>query len=168
MKSMFKFLSGLIATIFLWQSIVAAAPMHSSVVNVTKQLDTTSKINQVNDLFVPESFGSIDKKWAAQEAGAGKFVVHIQDAHCNYEAQNNITRILEVLIRDYKVDLVCVEGAEGKVDPSLFAAYPDQKVREKVADKYVKKGYLTAAEALAVSQADNLPFTIYGVEDTTA
>ncbi len=125
----------------------------------------TSKFENSNiacSVFIPEAYGSIDQSHIDGKSQ----VILIKDVHCQYEAQKNISKILETLIRDYKVDLVCVEGAEGLVDTSAFSAYPDSKMREKVADKYLKNGILSASEALSIAKAKDSPFTIYGVEET--
>src|SRR5574341_1650855 len=49
------------------------------------------------------------------------FFVHIRDLHCNFEAQMNIAKTLEILARESKGKelLVLVEGAEGLVDTSF-------------------------------------------------
>jgi len=97
------------------------------------------------------------------EAAGPKTVFHIQDAHCNYEAQINISRILEELIRHHGVDLVAVEGADEIIDTGWFKALPDMQSRQVAADHFLKKGEITGAEFLSITS--NYPFTIYGVED---
>ena len=114
-------------------------------------------------IHIPEDYGAILKKWDSGQND--KLIIHIQDAHCNYEAQTNIARILEGLINDYGVDLVCVEGAEGPVDTAPFSRQADRKVREKVVNKYLRRGYLSASEALAITKGEELEFSIYGLED---
>ena len=95
----------------------------------------------LSNIYIPESFGSIDNLWQTDiNLQTPQKVILINDAHCNYEAQKNIAKILETLISDYKVDLVCIEGTEGKVDTSTFQSFPYKEIREKTADKYIKKG----------------------------
>jgi hypothetical protein len=118
-------------------------------------------------IFIPEQYGKIEQSMGegVRSTGEGKMVILIKDAHCNYEAQKNIEKILEVLIKEYKIDLVCVEGAEGNIDTSIFQSMPDKKIREYASSIYVKKGLLSAAEALSISKARDLPFILWGDED---
>ena len=114
----------------------------------------------VDTLAIPRDFGTIKER---SNGGNGKFVVYIQDAHCNYEAQNNISKILEYLIKNYNLDFVAVEGADGIVDTSWFKAFPDEDIKREVADYFMKKGEITGAEFLSITS--DYPFTIYGAED---
>lgn len=67
---------------------------------------------------------------------------------------------MDILIRDYGIGLVCVEGAVSKVDTSTLGSYNNQKAREKVADKYTKNGLFTASEALGIKKGLNPGFNI--------
>lgn len=155
-RKIFKFISVVLVITFLCQDITWA------VTSISPQ----SAICNLKSIYIPESYGRIDKlansEWLMANS---KKVVLIKDAHCHYEAQKNIAKILDILIRDYKIDLVCVEGASGLVDTSVFQSMPDKKARETASDKFVKKGYLIASEALSISRANELPFTIWGVEN---
>jgi hypothetical protein len=112
------------------------------------------------DILVPRNIGTVKETHLGDN---GKLVIHIQDAHCNYEAQSNIARILEHIIRKYKVNLVAVEGADGVVNTEWFKAFPDSEIRRDVADYFMKKGELTGTEFLSITK--DYPFTIYGAED---
>ena len=114
----------------------------------------------VDSLTIPRDYGTIKER---SNGGNGKLVLYIQDAHCNYEAQTNIARILEYLIKNYKVDFVSVEGADGIVDTSWFKAFPDEDIKQEVADYFMKKGEITGAEFLSITS--DYPFTIYGAEN---
>lgn len=114
----------------------------------------------IDTLAIPRDYGIIKER---ANGGNGKLVLYIQDAHCNYEAQNNISKILEYLIKNYKIDFVAVEGADGIVDTSWFKAFPDEDIKREVADYFMKKGEITGAEFLSITS--DLPFTIYGAED---
>jgi SAM-dependent MidA family methyltransferase/signal transduction histidine kinase len=168
-KYISKFIAWPLAVIFLFQSCMSGAQV-VSVKGINAIQNSVNDNNLFAGINIPEQYGTIDssKFGSSNSEGANSNtkVVLIRDAHCNYEAQQNISKILETLIREYKVDLICVEGAEGLVDTSSVVSNPDQKVREIVSDKYLKKGYLSASEALSVAKGKNLPFTIYGVENT--
>ena len=71
----------------------------------------------INTIGVPKDIGSVKSRYAGNGA---KIIIHIQDAHCNYEAQTNIAKMLEHLIKKYNVNFVAVEGADGVVDTTWF------------------------------------------------
>jgi len=106
----------------------------------------------VEDIKVAVDFGTLKSKYA----GSGdKIIIHIQDAHCNFEAQQNITKILDHMVKNYGVDMICVEGAEGVVDTSWFKAFPDEEIREEVATYFMKKGEITGTEFYSIISDDN-------------
>ena len=111
-------------------------------------------------ITIPKNIGSIKEE---HKGSNGKLVIHIQDAHCNYEAQTNIAKILGYLIKEHNINLVAVEGADGVVNTSWFKAFPDAAIRKDVADYFMRKGEITATEFLSITT--DYPFTIYGVED---
>lgn len=110
-------------------------------------------------IVVPREFGLVKSKFAGK---GERLIVHIQDAHCNYEAQSNIVKILENLIRNYNLNLVSVEGADGVIDTSWFKAFPDDEVRKEVATYFMKKGEITGPEFLSITS--NYPMTLFGAE----
>jgi len=59
------------------------------------------------DIFIPDQYGTIIETYKGTN---GKLIVHIQDAHANYEGQRNLASILEVLITDYDLELILREG----------------------------------------------------------
>ncbi|MFH1790652.1 MAG: hypothetical protein ABH885_01540, partial [Candidatus Omnitrophota bacterium] len=114
----------------------------------------------IDSLAIPRDFGTVKERCPGSGDG---MVMYIQDAHCNYEAQTNIAKILEYLIKEYNVNFVAVEGADGIVDTSWFKAFPDNDIKQEVADYFMKKGEITGAEFLSITS--DYPFTIYGAED---
>ena len=125
-----------------------------------RDVEIKSSALAVDSLSIPRDFGTIKERASGAN---GKIVLYIQDAHCNYEAQSNIANILEYLIKNYNVDFVAVEGADGIVDTSWFKAFPDNDIKREVADYFMKKGEITGAEFLSITS--DYPFTIYGAED---
>ncbi|MCB1196376.1 hypothetical protein KDK77_09345, partial [bacterium] len=92
----------------------------------------------------------------------------IKDIHCNYGVQDNIAKILDVLIRSNGISLVSLEGAAGEIATSPYSALPDQKAKKEVCDNFIKKGILTGAESLSIWKGNALPFELWGVEDAAA
>jgi len=114
---------------------------------------------KADDVAIAIDCGNIRSKYSGNN---GKTIIHIQDAHCNYEAQSNINRILEQLTKECGVDMISVEGAEGLVDTAWFKAFPDEEIRKEVADYFMKKGEITGAEFFSITTDYN--GTIFGAE----
>lgn len=113
----------------------------------------------VDDISVAINAGTIRSSY---EGSSGKMIVHIQDAHCNFEAQSNISSILEQLSDESGIDMISVEGAEGLVDTAWFRAFPDAEIRREVATYFMKKGEITGAEYFSINSDYN--GTIFGAE----
>ncbi len=113
----------------------------------------------VEDIAVAIDSGTIKSRYMGE---SGKIIVHIQDAHCNYEAQSNINKILDQLKRECGLNFISVEGAEGKVDTAWFKAFPDEEIRREVANYFMKKGEITGAEFFSITTDYN--GEIYGAE----
>ncbi|MFA4990996.1 MAG: hypothetical protein WC569_00245 [Candidatus Omnitrophota bacterium] len=125
-----------------------------------------SSFKDISSIYIPETTGKVIEVYEAQGAdqkARKPLVVHIQDLHTNPEASFNLAGILEILIKDYDLGLVCSEGAEGEVDTSSVAGFPDPEVREKTARLFVESGELTGEEYLSITKYPELP--IWGIED---
>lgn len=116
--------------------------------------------NKISAVQIPENIGIVKDSYR----GLGdKLIIHIQDAHCNYEAQNNIYEMIKILVDQNKVKLLCVEGSEGLIDVAPFASFPDKKVKQEVADFFVKKGRITGPEYYAITSEKDVE--LFGIED---
>lgn len=128
-----------------------------------------ANLKDLSAIHIPESIGKIVEAYEApynESQGASheaRIVVHIQDLHTNPEAQFNSAKILEILLKDYDLGLVCSEGADGMVDTSSVSSFPDPEVREKTAKLFVESGELTGEEYLSITKYPNLP--IWGIEN---
>ncbi|MDD5449304.1 MAG: hypothetical protein PHO42_01725 [Candidatus Omnitrophica bacterium] len=109
-------------------------------------------------ITIPKDAGLIREIFKGDE---GKLVINIQDAHCNFEAQTNISRILEALVKN-GLRAVALEGSFGKIDPSMFVTYPNEEIRREVALDFMKQGKINGAEFFAITSKD--PPRLYGVE----
>jgi hypothetical protein len=114
----------------------------------------------LNEWHVPDTYGSIKEVY---KGSSSKTVVYIQDAHCNFEAQQNNANILQDLVRNYGVHLVAVEGSTGIIDTTPFAQFPDKDIKTEVATYFMKKGRITGPEYLSITS--DLSFRIFGIED---
>jgi signal transduction histidine kinase len=162
----FKILARIVVISFLYSDILYA-------VNFTQAVQPKRELSYIQipafkpfavNLCIPEEYGVIAKSYGQTDTIPS--VVLISDAHCNYEAQINISNILKILIKQYGINFIAVEGAENIVDISMLSKYPDEKIKEDVIDRFVKDGYVTGPEFLKIVKNNNLPFTLYGIEDS--
>lgn len=122
-------------------------------------LPAAKSVITADDVGVAIDSGTIKSK---HNGTSGSIVVHIQDAHCNYEAQNNINRMLDQLTKECGISMISVEGAEGVVDTTWFKAFPDSEIRKEVASYFMKKGEITGAEFFSITS--DYSGTIFGAE----
>jgi len=128
----------------------------------------SSHLSDISLIHIPTELGRIVEVHQGEGSrvkgeGEERLIVHIQDLHTNPEAEYNLAKILEILLNDYKMGLVCSEGADGIVDTSRFSSFPDYVGREKVSRIFVNSGELTGEEYLSITKYPDLP--IWGIED---
>lgn len=132
---------------------------------VSAKLNARASMNlnsakDLSNIYIPETIGKVME--AYENPDSKKLVAYVQDLHCNPEASFNLANILEILIKDYDLNLVCSEGAEGEVDTSAVSGFPDPVAKEKVAKLFVNSGELTGEEYLSITKYPKLP--IWGIE----
>lgn len=110
---------------------------------------------------IPPEYGSI--KEICESSALNPLIIHIQDAHCNYEAQKNLSKILEYLIKEHSLRLILVEGGSGDVGLSFLRNYADKKTREEVADRYLMMGKISGEEYLDI--ISDYTLDLYGIDD---
>jgi len=152
-----KVVSLLAATSFIFSNLVFADMPKPSTPDVKKDAQVTTDPEKI---VIPRDYGIVKSKYTAKDSR--KLVIHIQDAHCNYEAQSNIIKILECLIKNDGLGLISVEGADGFIDTSWFKAFPDADIRKEVADYFMKKGEITGPEFLSITS--DYPIKLFGAE----
>jgi len=116
-------------------------------------------ITDPDKIIVAENMGRIKEIFKGQD---NRLIINIQDAHCNLEAQTNISNILDVLAKQYGLTFVALEGSAGELDPSLFTTFPDDDIRKEVAAYFLKQGKINGAEYFAITSKN--PARLYGVE----
>ncbi|MDD5504743.1 MAG: hypothetical protein PHV77_05470 [Candidatus Omnitrophica bacterium] len=113
-------------------------------------------------IVIPEGAGHIVESYTAAGASAGT-VIHIQDIHTNYEAQKNLSKILESLINENQLKLIMVEGGWGNVNLSYLRSYAGSERRQSVAEDYLKEGKISGEEYLDI--VSDYDIKIEGAED---
>lgn len=109
---------------------------------------------------IPKKFGKVQERYRGNN---GKVVIHIQDAHTSYEAQENIANLIEHLVTQDVIDVVNVEGAEGAIDVTPFREFPVDEIRWKAAQNMTAYGYLTGSELAAIGMKESVE--LFGVEN---
>lgn len=67
-------------------------------------------IPSLKDIVIPANLGIIKEFYNTPVTQNAKpTIIHIQDAHCNYEAQKNMAKLLEYFIKEQNVKLIMVE-----------------------------------------------------------
>lgn len=111
-------------------------------------------------ITIPDQYGTILE---THRGTNGKLIVHIQDAHMNYEAQKNEAHVLESLIRDYDLTLILLEGKVSDLNFDRIRKRALLYERTERADKLLKNGDINGVNYLNI--ASNYPMVIQGIED---
>ncbi len=98
------------------------------------------------------------------DASSDKMIVHIQDAHCVYEAQSNIIDLVKDLYKNNNISLVTLEGADGYFNIDNFTSFPLKDSRQNVANYFLKNGRISGAEYLMIE--NDLPLVFRGAENS--
>ena len=118
---------------------------------------------QVSDIFIPPELGYVVGRHEPTGTNPHpRLIVHIQEAHTNYEAQQHLVGILEQLVERYGLKLILVEGGQGDVSLAYLRSYGPPENRKQVAEKYLKAGILSGEEYLEI--VSDYPLILWGVE----
>jgi len=148
---------------FLINSCFYPADIFAQTINASVG-SQSAKPPSIHELKVPDEFALLEEVYQNPEAKPNDpVIVYVQDAHCVYEAQNNIRKIIDHFQKENNLRLVALEGGEGRVDPVLFRSFPVKEVKEKVIDRYVRRGELSGAEYAAIVNEN--PSDFWGIED---
>jgi len=124
--------------------------------------DQPEQPKDIFDLIIPASYGRIKEIY---KGSPNKVVIHIQDAHNNYEAQTNIANIIDLLVEQYGLTVAGIEGSSGKILTDLYATFPDDDARYSATDFFVRDGTFSGPEALVIRKGFEYPLHLYGIEN---
>lgn len=97
---------------------------------------------------IPSEWGTVNAIWEPAEKKPGSpFIVHMQDAHSNPEAAQNIASILNYLSEKHPEMVIGLEGASGALHPeylNFFSDYPEANLA--VINDLKQKGELNGAD----------------------
>lgn len=112
----------------------------------------------LDTLRIPVQHGSLKETYTAREP----IIIHIQDAHANYEAQKHLAGILKHLIRRHGLGLILVEGGSRNDSLSYMRAYAPIEKRRQVAEEFLMSGKISGENYLDLTT--DYDFTVYGIE----
>jgi hypothetical protein len=118
----------------------------------------------ISQFSVPYHLGTVDKLHLTPSA---PFVIHVQTAHGNYQAQKKIAALLRELSVQHGIDLLLVEGAGVKLDPELDRHFSNPEWNRQILDYRAKKGLASAASLFLLETIQDPalpPVNAYGIE----
>jgi hypothetical protein len=115
-------------------------------------------------LNINPDYGMVKEEFGYSYGDDSKTIIYIQDAHCNYEAQKNIARILEYLVKEKGIKMVFVEGGSDDSSLTYLRGYGSKETLKSIAEKKLKEGKISGEEYLNL--ISDLNFEIYGIEDS--
>lgn len=104
---------------------------------------------------IPAELATLDGLYEAPFKTDPKMILHIQNAHANYGAQQKIKELLQYLEKTYAIKTIFVEGASEDLDPDYLKMFPDRERNLKLADYLAKQGELTGAELYLLENQDS-------------
>ncbi|MFC2149504.1 hypothetical protein ACFLQ8_02265, partial [Candidatus Auribacterota bacterium] len=119
--------------------------------------------------IVPENFGTVTERFRSSGTkNSKKLIIQIQDSHCNYEAQENISKILDTMTKDKETSgslkLIAVEGFQGAENASFPRSFPDHEVRKETSGYFMKTGWITGPEFYAINFKEE-PLPLWGIDN---
>jgi len=119
-------------------------------------------LGEVRDISIPEDI--LQSQNFIPKNRQEITVIHIQDAHCNYDAQHSIAELVKYFSNIYGIRTINLEGGEGRYDLSIFTDIKNMEIRKKVADYFIKSGELSGSEFYAVMNPEKVE--LWGVENS--
>ncbi len=184
LKNNLKFFSPIWTALFTFSQVAAAIPSFPSAVEYNRTSEAVSVIPQ-NVLFslnqLPYELGSLNQIKSVETSNAEQspFVIHLQDAHANPEAQARIQDILRWIFTQVNASakprpmLVALEGMAGPIHPEYLALVPEfPAANEALVKDLHEKGELSGAELFAwerfrknETKKNRMDVSLFGAED---
>ncbi len=104
---------------------------------------------------IPDELATLDGLYEAPSHADPKFILHVQNAHANYGAQQKIKQLLQYLEKTYAIKTIFVEGASEDLNPDYLKLFPDKERNLKLAQFLAEQGELTGAELYLLDQSQD-------------
>lgn len=96
-----------------------------------------------NDFAISQDFGKIT---SINDIGSNVTVINIQDLHCHFQTQKNISNIIKEINDTYFISNILVEGGYDNLNFDWINNIKDKKFKEKIINKLFETGELTGTE----------------------
>ena len=165
-QSLFLFYSVSSALLLCRQGVALSKPPPSAQQPLKASALPAQHDNGQAGLFivtVPQELGYVlETHPPTANGGHAATIIHIQEAHADYEAQKNLIGILKRLIADHGLKLILVEGGQGDVGLEHLRRHASPQTRTSVAEEYLRLGVLSGEEYLDI--VSDQPLILWGVE----
>jgi hypothetical protein len=168
----------LTAMTFLVSNVSWSAPNPGGSIEIpgtSKISAETSVFSLAGTLDIPQNIGVVKNRYVAENPTGTEprnllspVIVHIQDAHTSYEAQENIRKILHHLSKEYRFDTVFLEGGIGEIDADRMRFFQKESANQRLAESLTQDGLIGGAEWFlldATAQKEAPKISAMGVED---
>ncbi|HLD49913.1 MAG TPA: hypothetical protein VJC08_01800, partial [bacterium] len=117
-------------------------------------------IQSISNLAIPKDLGKIEiRKFGT----SSRWIIHIQDVHAHFTAQENIAAILDHLNALYGITTVAVEGGWSSSSLPESWALPSSREKQDLAKALLEEDYLTGPPYAALFSQS--PINLVGIED---
>lgn len=113
-----------------------------------------------SEIIIPDQYGTIIDTY---DGTNGRLIVHIQDAHVNYEGQINLANIIESLIVGYDLNLILKEGGFTNANFMHLRNYGSLDARKRAAERLLKDAVIAGEDYLSLTTDYDMSFQ--GIED---
>ncbi|MDP3919548.1 MAG: hypothetical protein Q8R76_01905 [Candidatus Omnitrophota bacterium] len=131
-----------ILTLMFFMSTQAVGAMPAGGIEYAPQGETPSFLQ----IDIPDNLARVEEVYEAPPKVDPNLILHIQNAHGNYEAQVKIKGLMDYLYKSYGFKLFFVEGAVEKMNADYLRFYSDPERNQQFADLLARDGELTGAE----------------------
>ncbi|MDR1196651.1 MAG: hypothetical protein LBL00_09295 [Endomicrobium sp.] len=152
-----KSLSVALAVVFTWS--VVARDIAYAAINPNEALQNIVLPENVYDT----TFKDFAKLTASADFGGNTAVLNIQDFHMHPQVQTNISHIIDILVKQYGVKNVYVEGGYGTISTEWLSGIKDNEFKDNAISGLLNSGALTGTEYYSAIN-DKKDFLI-GLED---
>ena len=151
-----KLITGITLFVFTSTNIVYGLPAVGIEVMPTRETPTYLNI------AIPPELAKVEEIYEAPPKVDPNLIVHVQDAHGNYDAQIKIKKLLHHLYETYGFRVFFVEGAVEKLNADYIRLFPTNQHNLEVADLMAKEGKLTGMEFFMIDAPPGVE--AYGIE----
>lgn len=118
-----------------------ASVKNSSSISEFEKILSSKAEKQISSLF-SDKYGKVV---SYKDNNSDTVVINVQDLHCDYFVQKNISSLIEELSKNYKIDTVFVEGGIGTINTEILSQINSQ-YKKTVLENLLKSGKLTGSE----------------------